>query len=430
MTDPRKDGIVPDPSQLAEMQVTDARLDRIGRRAPEPEDLADPVFAALAGLAEEVDHVDPATQDDTVSRLLEVLEGRPLWVLDGEELSDLDAAARNMIMLDDPAWAERRRHVIDLRRPEADGDAADDAGTAGTGGRVTGSGDAGEAAEAPAAAVAAATTGIGAGPGSVRTGDDAPPADDAPETTELPAAARTATTEAPATTPAGSPVVPLRKPRPRVPGRPAPAGEEPWVRAMRRVSLPAAAAITLFTLGGGVTAALTGDPMAPLTGVSRVVDSIAGSGSGPTYSSLQENLDRARSALASGDVDEARSLIESARSGLDHVPAAQATLLQQQIEDVQKQIAEEEAPAAPVPAPSASATAPPVVTNPTPTAPPPSATHEPSPTQSDPTPTSEPSETPQETPSPSQSSPAAEPSEQSEQSTISSGAGSTGSDGT
>ena len=54
MTDARKDGMVPDPSQLAEMQATDARLDRLGRRDPHPGDLADPLFAALAGLVDVV----------------------------------------------------------------------------------------------------------------------------------------------------------------------------------------------------------------------------------------------------------------------------------------------------------------------------------------------------------------------------------------
>ena len=126
MTDVRKDGIVPDPSQLAEMQATDARLDRIGRRRPEPEDLDDPVFAALAGLATEVDVVDPS-QDAAVARLIEVLDGRPLWVLDGEDLADADAeAAQDMIVLDDPAWEARGRQIIDLRR-EAGADSDDEA---------------------------------------------------------------------------------------------------------------------------------------------------------------------------------------------------------------------------------------------------------------------------------------------------------------
>ena len=113
-SEPRKDGMVPDPSQIAEMQATDARLDRLGRRQAHADDLADPLFAALAGLADEVDVVDPAGQDEAVAKLLEVLDGRPLWVLDGEELSELDAA-KNMILLDDPTWDGRRRQVIDLR---------------------------------------------------------------------------------------------------------------------------------------------------------------------------------------------------------------------------------------------------------------------------------------------------------------------------
>jgi hypothetical protein len=425
MTDARKDGIVPDPSQLAEMQATDARLDRLGRRDPHPDDLADPLFAALAGLVDEVDVADPQQQDAAVARLLEVLDGRPLWVLDGEELSELDAA-RNMILLDDPTWDKRRRQVIDLRRDEprkaaaAEGAAAASEGDAVAEVAEPDGAEGDDADEAPAAGEVAATAAEeSARRPAAETADetadgaDGAAADDTvepDETDETPVAASVATTtERPVAARAGT-VTPLhdprRAPRPARPQRPS--GEEPWVRAMRRVSLPAAAAITLFTLGGGVTAAVTGDPMAPLSGVSRVVDSLAGSNSGTTYSSLQENLDRARSALASGDVDQAKSLVESTRSGLDDVPQDEATLLREQIEDVQQQIARTP-PNTPAPAPVTSATKPPA-SQPTPSAPQPSVTKDPSPTQSTPPSTPEPSDTePASTPSPSESQPADQP---------------------
>ena len=430
MTDARKDGIVPDPSQLAEMQATDTRLDRLGRRHPAPEDLADPVFSALAGLAHEIDVVDPS-QDAAVARLIEVLDGRPLWVLEGEDLADTDGT-QGMIHLDDPAW-ESGRQVIDLRQSdveatsettsEGDSDAAE-AGDA--------EGDSDSAPrEAPdevpdetpqvAAEVtdptadsdsdseAAAEAADGAGdaapptvPIAKPTRPATPPADpgtddaaaDDDEPAELPAAARVAGDEGDGG--AGA-VRPLRL----LPGRQRDGErrEEPsWERAIRRATLPAAAAIAIFTIGGGVTAALTGDPMAPLTGVSRVVDSIAGDSADErtTYASVQQNLEKAQGALASGDVAQAQALVQSARDRLDDVPPAEQAKLQQQILDVQKAIAEKTPTTAPLP--SASATKAPS-SNPSPTSPEPSKSTDPEPTD-DPTPTEDPSVEPSETADP------------------------------
>lgn len=419
MTDARKDGIVPDPSQLAEMQATDTLLDRLGRRRPEPEDLADPVFSALAGLAHEVDAVDPS-QDAAVARLIEVLDGRPLWVLEGEDLSDIDGT-QDMIVLDDPAW-ESGRQVIDLRQeaddaaPEAgSADGSDDAGTA------EGSDDADErdsdvaaADETPQVAAEAAdptadddTTGTDAdtdaagsrvaAPPTVPIAKPAVPADaeqDDEDADELPVAARVA-----GDGDRGPAVVRAL----RLPGRQRDGErrEEPsWERTIRRATLPAAAAIAIFTVGGGVTAALTGDPMAPLTGVSRVVDSISGdgdSGERTTYAALQQNLEQAEGALASGDVEQAKALVQSARDRLDDVPPAEQAKLQAQIQDVQEMIAAKTPTTAP--APSASATQAPV-TKPSPTTPEPSKTTDPEPSDDpsvEPSATVEPSSTPEPT---------------------------------
>jgi len=410
MTDARKDGIVPDPSQLAEMQATDTRLDRLGRRHPAPEDLADPVFSALAGLAREVDVIDPS-QDVAVARLVEVLDGRPLWVLEGEDLSDTDGT-QDMILLDDPAW-ESGRQVIDLRQgdappdagerdadvaaadetpqvaaeagdPTADSDADSDSDSdsedADSGSEVDGSEvDAGDA--APPTVPIAKPTEPSAEPGS----GDAVPDDD--EAAELPAAARVAD----AAGEGGSGVVrPLRL----LPGRPR-EGEPSWERAIRRATLPAAAAIAVFTIGGGVTAALTGDPMAPLTGVSRVVDSINGDSGEQrtTYAALQQNLEKAQGALASGDVEAAKAFVQSARERLDDVPPAEQAKLRRQIQDVQKAIAAKTPTTAPVP--SAPATRAPS-SDPSPTSPEPSNSSAPEPTD-DPTPTEDPSTAPSET---------------------------------
>jgi hypothetical protein len=419
MTDVRKDGIVPDPSQLAEMQATDTLLDRLGRRCPAPEDLADPVFAALAGLAHEVDAVDPS-QDAAVARLIEVLDGRPLWVLEGEDLSDIDGT-QDMIVLDDPAW-ESGSQVIDLRQeagdtaPEAGSEEAaaegqDDAATA------EDPDDAGErdsdvaaADETPqVAAEAADPTGHAADDAEPGSRVAAPPTvpiarptlpaepdagHDDGDTAELPAAARVADDAD-----RGPAVVRAL----RLPGRQRDGErrEEPsWERTIRRATLPAAAAIAIFTVSGAVTAALTGDPMAPLTGVSRVVDSISGdgdSGERTTYAALQQNLEQAEGALASGDVEQAKALVQSARDRLDDVPPAEQAKLQAQIQDVQEMIAAKTPTTAP--APSASATNAPVA-KPSPTTPEPSKTTDPEPSDDpsvEPSATVEPSETPEPT---------------------------------
>ena len=171
-------------------------------------------------------------------------------------------------------------------------------------------------------------------------------------------------------------VLPLRPSRRRT-------GDEPsWERIVRRATLPAAAAITLFAVGGGITAALTGDPMSPLTGVTRAIDSFGGERT--SYASLQQDLEQAQGALASGDVEKAKELVEAARSGLDDVPPAEADMLKQQIEEVQEQIAA--APTTPAPAPSTPPTQP-SVSNPKPSSPQPSDTTEPSPSASEPSPT-------------------------------------------
>jgi hypothetical protein len=425
------------------MQATDSRLDRLGRRHPAPEDLADPVFSALAGLAHEVDVVDPS-QDAAVARLLEVLDGRPLWVLDGEDLSDTDGT-QDMILLDDPAW-ESGRQVIDLRQSDAgappragaepvsaepagaepgaeDGAGADEPGdvaaadetpqAAAESGDPTADADAESEADSDARSDAAAEADeVRPAPPTVPIAKPAvppaPPAepgsdDDVPDADQgagLPAAARVADDE--------GDVAGAGRPLRLLPGRPR-EGEPAWERAIRRATLPAAAAIAIFTIGGGVTAALTGDPMAPLTGVSRVVDSINGDSGEQrtTYAALQQNLEKAQGALASGDVEAAQALVQSARERLADVPPAEQAKLRRQILDVQKAIAATKAPTS-APAPSSPATRAPSSNPSSPASPEPSNTSAPEPTD-DPTPTEEPSAQPSETADPTDT-PTEEPS--------------------
>ena len=65
-----------EPADLAEVQASDAVLDRLGARAATSHDLLDPAVSALASLAADVDTVPVAgaAEPDTLSRLLELLD--------------------------------------------------------------------------------------------------------------------------------------------------------------------------------------------------------------------------------------------------------------------------------------------------------------------------------------------------------------------
>jgi hypothetical protein len=61
-----------DARPTSELLATDALLDRVGARAPTPDDLDDPLVAALALMAAEID-LDPAPVEDTRAALARVL---------------------------------------------------------------------------------------------------------------------------------------------------------------------------------------------------------------------------------------------------------------------------------------------------------------------------------------------------------------------
>jgi len=102
--------------------------------------------------------------------------------------------------------------------------------------------------------------------------------------------------------------------------------------AAARVSTPAAAAVIvgMILLGGGVSAAVTGDPMAPLNGVGSVVAKL------PGVDESTGKLDEARSELAlaaqlsSSDPEQARLHLDNAMQLLADLPADETGQLSSQ----------------------------------------------------------------------------------------------------
>jgi hypothetical protein len=389
MTTPTPEAGVPEPAQLAEVQATDALLERLSRRASRPGDLDDPVFAALSDLAVHVDE-DEAESATVVAHMLELLQlGVAPDVQEGEDAGSATASP-------EVTAAERPSRVIDLteQQPAAEGPAAEESAT-----------EAAAAEDAPAEVTAADETPAEDAPADETPADgtaadgtaadgtaaEEPPADETPadETpaeeppAEIAASAEPASADeseaepvadepvakdaperpdAPPTTPipgrdldtAASDtsawtegvVTPMRPSRlGRIAKIPTPrhaprfTGEERWERAVRQLSMPVAAAIAVFALGSGVTAALTGDPMKPLDSVGRVVDHLSGNDETVSYNVLKENINKAKLALRNGDEKTARDLLATVESNLDDVDGTQATLLKEEIAAVEEEIA-------------------------------------------------------------------------------------------
>lgn len=274
-----------EPADLSELTATDALLDRLGARQACDDDLLDPTVSFLTGLLVEIDeHCEP---DLGLARLVEVLAGRPLYLSGAQEADDmvgeigLELSARPGDTEGDNESDRSGSSVIDL------------------------------------------TEVIGAGAGA---GPAFEP--ELPETVpDLPvAAARTAETSPEPTT-----LIPLQGGRR---GR--------WAPALSQLSLPAVAAAALLfmvLLGGGVSAVVTGDPMAPVNGVTRAVAQLPGVGN------PQGDLDRVRAeitaasqALSRHDTPLASQHLQAARRGLQNVPTAQKSQLQSMIATVQTQL--------------------------------------------------------------------------------------------
>ncbi len=169
-----------------------------------------------------------------------------------------------------------------------------------------------------------------------------------------------------------------------------------WERVLSHASLPAASVLFLIAVGGGVSAAVTGNPMAPVDSISRVMAQLPGVDD--SMDRVKSELAAARRALADQDAPAAAMHLQKAKNHLADVPSSDKPELNEAIAEVEVLV---------VPTTSAAV---PAVTEPANTAPPatapqiiPSTQESPSPKPSastPPSPTASPSPKPEPTPEP------------------------------
>jgi hypothetical protein len=251
----------PDPfdaRQREALRATDALLDRIGSRLPTPEDLDDPLVAALALMAAEID-----------------LDGVPVEATRAAVERDLPVAASQVPPArPDAVVDERTGLVLDLRDgPASDGD--------------------------PDAAAALRRRLPGAA-AELRPADG-------DRALRRP--------RRPVSRPAGSTTGAIAPPRslPRSGSRPS---GRPEARRPRRLNPAAAfvAVIAALVLGTGVSAAVTGGrSVNPLIGLQQVVAQLTGGRTAEQqdlYAQADGNLKQARAALDRGDRNGARGWLK------------------------------------------------------------------------------------------------------------------------
>ena len=108
-------------------------------------------------------------------------------------------------------------------------------------------------------------------------------------------------------------------------------------RVVRALPVTGAAAGVLLAFGAGLLAAVTGDPLAPITTLDRALSPQT---EPVSFIQVQRTINKASAAVSAGRMDRARQLIDSAKRALDTVPAQQVTDLKGQISQVEKDIAE------------------------------------------------------------------------------------------
>ena len=124
-------------------------------------------------------------------------------------------------------------------------------------------------------------------------------------------------------------VVPIRIPSPEPVG----AGRRRWERVLSQAALPAASVLVLLAVGGGVSAAVTGDPMTPVNGITRVMTQLPGVNNG-SLDKIKREISAAKDAARTSNTPLAYAHLNNARAILDDVPDTDKTTLNQQIEDV------------------------------------------------------------------------------------------------
>jgi hypothetical protein len=273
-----------EPSDLSELAATDALLDRLGGREPSDDDLNDATAAALAQLTAFVD--ESREVDQSMARLVEVLAGRPLYVAEPEEpteLAALDRTALDRAALDRPALDRAAKAGASAADPERDPRVID----------LT-----------------------------ERSPIAAPAGDSAEGLDELDGQAE------PALTPAAS-----------VATLPRQAGASRWERALAQVSLPAAALVLLLALGGGLSAVVTGNPMTAVNGVSRAMNQLPGvDTSKSSIEQVNDEILAARIAMRKHDKSAAQRHLYLARRALSNVPEDQQSGLIQVIAGVESEV--------------------------------------------------------------------------------------------
>jgi hypothetical protein len=280
-----------EPADLSELTATDALLDRLGGRSATPSDLLDPTVGALFELVGVVDQPRPEP-DSGLAHLVEVLAGRPLYLEDA--VQPADAADLDTLIDLDP--------VIDLQAGDVEP-------------------------ESTAPRVIDLTDQTSTDPADQTSTDPAEPlrTDASVRPIEIPAA-RTLTGSM-STAPT---LIPIQ----------ADGSGRRWERALSHVSLPAASVLLLLAVSGGVSAAVTGDPMAPVNGVSRVMAQI------PGLDNPQRNLTQvkgeiraASNAVQKNDASAASLHLAAARRGLPDVPDDQKHQLSVMIANVETLLA-------------------------------------------------------------------------------------------
>jgi hypothetical protein len=127
--------------------------------------------------------------------------------------------------------------------------------------------------------------------------------------------------------------------RPGVTPLPERTGARRWDRALANASLPAAAVLLLAAVGGGVSAAVTGDPMTPVNGISRVVEQLPGvKDSGHDVARVRGEITAADRAVRKRDASAASLHLEAARRGLGGLPEADQDHLGLMIESLQTRL--------------------------------------------------------------------------------------------
>lgn len=122
--------------------------------------------------------------------------------------------------------------------------------------------------------------------------------------------------------------------------------QQRWARGLgviQQASLPAASVLILLVLGGGVSAVVTGDPMAPVNGMTRVVSSLPGvdkpaKQAKPSVDQVERELTAAAQAMRSNDTQSAAHHLAAARQAMAELPGDQQARLTAVADRVQTSI--------------------------------------------------------------------------------------------